>query len=242
MIGRLRNLALPAHLRALVSEHENTLRRLLRGGFDDLTLDERRTRAELVIRISARASVALAGAPIPFLELPVHAAMVGAIGKIYGKDMSGSKILLQLAASMGGGLAVRQLLRLIPVGGSLSMLARVHAATWALGKAAQLYFEQRSGEPGGFERGDFGHSGLERLPIEHRNIENGELQPVDSTGEHPLRRMFEDTLRKNQVTAQRHMGNINFESRLSELENLRKQGLITASEFRTKRGKLLDQL
>ncbi|MBI3993907.1 MAG: hypothetical protein HY342_11590 [Candidatus Lambdaproteobacteria bacterium] len=130
--------------RASVGAYEDTLRRLLRGSFDELTPRERRERADAVVRVCANASTLLAAAPVPFLELPVHAAMVQALGKIYGVPGAGRTALLRVAASLGGGLTLRCLLRFVPLGGTLPLVGRVYAATWALGRAAQLYFERQT--------------------------------------------------------------------------------------------------
>ena len=129
--------------RAQIGAHEDTLRRLLRGSFDDLTPQQRRVRADAVVRLCTNTSTLLAAAPLPFLELPVHAAMVQALGKIYGVSGAGRTAFLRVAASLGGGLALRNLLRFVPAGGALSVVARVHAATWSLGRAAQFYFERQ---------------------------------------------------------------------------------------------------
>lgn len=136
---------LPRMVQAQLRAHEDTLRRLVTGNFDDLSIEARRQRVEEIIRLSATAALGLAAAPVPFLEVPVQAAMVRSIAKVYGATASGRKVMLQLGAAMGGGLVLRQLLRLVPFAGSASLMSRVYGATWALGRVAALYYEQEGG-------------------------------------------------------------------------------------------------
>ncbi len=82
---------------------------------------------------------------MPLLELPVQAAMVGAVAKVHGVPGGGRKLLLQVGAALGGGLVIRQALRLIPVAGGISQMSRIYATTWALGQAANLYCERGAG-------------------------------------------------------------------------------------------------
>jgi uncharacterized protein (DUF697 family) len=126
--------------------YDDTVRRLLKGSFSDLGLQARQARIEQIIRASAAAAAALAAAPVPLLELPVLMAMVQAIAKVHGVERPGRTIFLHLVAALGGGLALRQVLRLLPLAGSVSVVSRVYGAAWALGRAADLYFS-RSGGP-----------------------------------------------------------------------------------------------
>ncbi len=145
MILKLPPNALPAGIRQKINLFDNTLRRLLRGDFDDLPDADRHERGLMVIGLCADAATALAAMPVPFLELPVHAAMVGAIGKIHGHAPFDKKGLKRIMASIGGGVALRQLTRLAPFGGQIPYAVRVHGTTWTLGLAAQNYFERRGG-------------------------------------------------------------------------------------------------
>lgn len=139
---------------ALLQDFHDTLRRLLRGGFADLSEIERRDRVEQIIGLSAMASMAMATTPVPFLELPVQAAMVRAIARVHGYDKSGRQVLLELGAALGGGLVLRQVFRLLPVVGPLPLLSRIYGATYALGRVAHVYYA----------------SGLEARPDELRQL------------------------------------------------------------------------
>lgn len=128
--------------------YQDTLTRLLKGGFADIPPEERREKTDQIIRASAAAAMAMGATPVPFLEMPVIAAMVRAIGKVYGVDTISKKAMLEIAAAMGGGLLVRQAFRLIPFVGAMAGVSRVYATTWAVGRAAQFYFSGGQDMPG----------------------------------------------------------------------------------------------
>jgi uncharacterized protein (DUF697 family) len=125
---------------ALWLDFEDTLRRLLRGDFADLSEAQRRERVEQIVGLSAMAAMAMAAAPVPFLELPVQAAMVRAVARVHGHHKTGRAILWELGAALGGGLVLRQAMRLLPIVGPLPHLSRIYGATWALGRVAQTYY------------------------------------------------------------------------------------------------------
>jgi uncharacterized protein (DUF697 family) len=143
-LGRLKTWG-QAHLRpllreALLQDFRDTLRRLLRGNFADLSESERRERVEQIIGLSAMAAMAVAATPVPFLELPVQAAMVRAIARVHGYDRSGRQVLFELGAALGGALVLRQVFRLLPLVGPLPFLSRIYGATYALGRVAHVYY------------------------------------------------------------------------------------------------------
>lgn len=135
---------MPLFREALWQDFDDTLRRLLRGDFHDLTDGERRARVEQIIGLSASASMAMAAAPVPLLELPVQAAMVAAVARVHGQRRSGRRALWEVGAALGGGMVLRQALRLLPFVGPLPVLSRVYGATWALGRAAQAYYQAQA--------------------------------------------------------------------------------------------------
>lgn len=121
-------------------EYQDTLRRLLKGDFEDLGSSEKELRVEQIISLSSTAAMATASVPVPFLEMPVQVAMVQAIAKVHGVKKPGKQVLLRLAVTAGGGLLLRQLLRLVPGAGALPLFSRIYGATWALGRASNLFF------------------------------------------------------------------------------------------------------
>ncbi len=120
--------------------YEDTLKRLVSGDFSDLSPEEREKKTEQIIQASAVAAMAMAAVPLPLLEMPVLAAMVRAIGKVHGSQAEGKKVMLEIAAAVGGGLVLRQAMRFIPFVGGMANVSRIYGTTWALGRTAQFYF------------------------------------------------------------------------------------------------------
>jgi uncharacterized protein (DUF697 family) len=92
---------------------------------------------------------ATAGAyPIPWVDLLVlpgiQTRMIYDLARLYGQPLSATRFM-ELAASLGAGVAFRQAIRevvkLIPVVGSLAGGALAGASTFALGKAFCFYYE-----------------------------------------------------------------------------------------------------
>ncbi|MDH4248740.1 MAG: SHOCT domain-containing protein [Deltaproteobacteria bacterium] len=135
------------HSDLALREHQDTLRRLLSGDFSGLTPQQRQHRVEQIISASAMAAMGLAVVPIPFLELPVLAAMVQAIARVHGVKAPARRVLWRLLASLGGGLALRQGLRFIPLAGSLPLVSRVYGTTWALGHTANILYASEAALP-----------------------------------------------------------------------------------------------
>ena len=93
---------------------------------------------------------ATAGAvPVPFLDLllvpAVQAQMIRELAKVYGQPATAARFL-ELAASLGIGLAARQaareVVKFIPFVGSAAGAAMAWASTYALGRAYCEYFHQ----------------------------------------------------------------------------------------------------
>jgi len=183
-LGRLKDWS-RAHLQPLLREalwqdFEDTLRRLLRGSFADLSEGERRDRVEQIVGLSSMAAMAMAATPVPFLELPVQAAMVRAIARVHGYEKSGRQVLWELGAALGGGLVMRQVLRLLPVVGPLPYLSRIYGATYALGRVAHVYYA----------------AGIEPQPEELRHLFHRTAEAQTREEAHQLRRDdVESTLR-----------------------------------------------
>ncbi len=101
--------------------------------------------------IAAYASLAAtAGAiPIPFLDLlilpAIQSRMVFHLAKIYGQELNAARFL-ELAGSLGMGLlarqAVREVMKLIPIFGSVVGATLAGASTFALGRAFCFYYEE----------------------------------------------------------------------------------------------------
>lgn len=122
-------------------QYRDTLNRLIQGDFSGLTPEQRRDKAEQVVQMGATAAMVLAALPVPFLDLPVQAAMVRAVAKVHGVRSSEPQLLWKLAVALGLGFTIREGLRFVPWAGSLTRLSRAYGAAWALGQTADLYFE-----------------------------------------------------------------------------------------------------
>jgi uncharacterized protein (DUF697 family) len=214
--GDLKAWAVP-RLRAIVEEsglqgHQDTLDRLLQGSFADLTPAARAERVEEIIRTSAMAAMGMASMPVPFLDIPVLVAMVSAIGRVHGLNQGDNKLYLQVVGTLGGGLAVRQILRMVPFGSQL-YLSQIYGATWALG-----------------------------LTANHICATGGTPQPnqVRALFEETLRRKAEE--HQKRAKTQPAKAPLGPEARLLELQGLREKNLISQDEYDRKRAEILAQV
>lgn len=94
----------------------------------------------------------LAAVPLPFATMPVLTALqitlVTFLGRLYGQTLNPSQAGGVVSAIAGGFLAQaigQQLLKFIPVFGSIVAASWATAYTWALGEAACLYFGELMG-------------------------------------------------------------------------------------------------
>lgn len=208
----------------LLRDYEDTLRRLVRGDFADLTLQERREKVEQVLRASAGAAMATGSAPVPFLELPVQWAMVRAIARIHGVKRPGKALLWELVGALGGGLFLRQVMRLLPLGGALPHLSRIYGATWALGRVAEAYFER-----GAIAAGRGSHLAIDdELHSDDEAVRNAALQ-----------NLFRNTAEDRTRDQSRRFNQGDLEARLHELDDLRNRSVLTHDEYRRKRAQLI---
>ncbi len=88
-----------------------------------------------------------AAVPLPFATMPVltalQASMVGLLGKLYGQTLSPSQAGGVVSSIAGGFLAQaigRELVKFIPIFGSVVAASWAAAYTWALGESACVYF------------------------------------------------------------------------------------------------------
>lgn len=93
---------------------------------------------------------ALAGAaaafPIPYLDIPivtaVQGAMVHEIAKVYDVPSEASIVMSAAGSALVSRLALRELLKVIPVIGGAASVASASASTLALGRACCFYFAE----------------------------------------------------------------------------------------------------
>ncbi|NET61240.1 MAG: hypothetical protein F6K47_35465 [Symploca sp. SIO2E6] len=89
----------------------------------------------------------LAAVPLPFATMPVlttlQVSMIGLLGQLYGQRLTPSQAGGVVSAIAGGFLAQavgRELIKFIPVFGSVVAASWAAAYTWALGEGACVYF------------------------------------------------------------------------------------------------------
>ncbi|AWN23423.1 hypothetical protein DKM44_09440 [Deinococcus irradiatisoli] len=122
----------------------------------DIDADKtREENGEEVIRSAALLAGAVAVEPLPFADLllitPLQLKMVLHIGKIHGFDISverAREIVQELGATIAYGMLARQVMRglaklALPVVGGLITAPAVYGWTYALGRLAERYFEQK---------------------------------------------------------------------------------------------------
>jgi uncharacterized protein (DUF697 family) len=92
-------------------------------------------------------AAALEAVPLPFASLPVLTAlqvsMVGLLGRLYGQTLTPSQAGGVVSAIASGFLARavgRELIKFIPIMGSVIAASWAAAYTWALGEGACVYF------------------------------------------------------------------------------------------------------
>lgn len=180
----------------VLRDYEDTLRRLLIGGFGDLSPQARRDKVEQIISISAMAAMATASAPIPFLELPVQLAMVRAIAKVNGVERPGRKVLWELVGALGGGLFLRQVLKMVPLAGSLPYLSRIYGATFGLGRVAHAYFSKEIPENADDLRRMFSETARKTTTEQSERMARGDLEAQ--------LRYLDDLLARRVVTPEEH--------------------------------------
>lgn len=176
--------------------YEDTLRRLLKGDFAGLPPEARREKTDQIIKASAMAAMAMGAVPVPLLEMPVLAAMVRAIGKVHGVESPGKKVMLEIAAAVGGGMVLRQAMRLVPFVGGLAGASGIYANTWAVGRVAEFYFSRGQSASGEEMRRVF------RETMEEKSHE-GEQRADPADLERRLRAL-DDLRKKNLIDEQEY--------------------------------------
>ena len=215
-------------LRALVDEsgiraHQDTLDRLLKGNFADLSPEQKEQRVEEIIQVSAGTAVGMAAVPIPFLDLPVLIAMVGAIGRVYGLNQKDNKLWMQVLGALGGGAALRQVLRMVPFGNQL-YLSQIYGATWALGKTAAMFCQRNAAPTAGQLKRIFEET-LRRKAQEHQKRNGGSPAAAAPS-----------------VASSAAAARPSPEARLRQLAALWEKNLISQAEYDLKRAEILAQL
>ena len=144
-----------------MSKFEEVKQKLLMEyeALEDESINEQE-RVSKVILVTAAICAGIAVQPIPFADIailtPIQAFMAMKIGKIKGFEFSqerAKEIVIELGGVVGMGFAAQQtVLTLYKIGlpfvGGLFTIPLVFGLTYAMGKVAEYYFDQRrAGEP-----------------------------------------------------------------------------------------------
>jgi uncharacterized protein (DUF697 family) len=130
-----------------MSELRNALRAIGKGKLDEATPEAKDASVDAVIYSSSTAAGVAALQPVPFLDLvvliPIHVAMVEAIGRVRGYRLD-KKSILEIVKSGRRSLLVGQAAvavpKLVPVFGWALSAASAQALTYAMGRMADYYF------------------------------------------------------------------------------------------------------
>lgn len=131
----------------------STLKPAARGPARKLSPNERVAVAKDLVQMSAFAAATVTYAPVPMVDFvaitPIQAAMVMAVGRVYGREMTfkeATHVLIELASVCGAGLVARQIWTtaskfLLPGLGGILAGPYTFAVTFAMGRTAMKYFE-----------------------------------------------------------------------------------------------------
>jgi uncharacterized protein (DUF697 family) len=130
-----------------MSELLSALRAIREGKLDDASPEEKDASVDAVVYSSSTAAGVVALQPVPFLDLvvllPIHVAMVQAIGRVRGYRLD-KKSILEILNSWRHSLLVEQAAvtvpKLVPVFGWAFSAASAQALTYVMGRLADYYF------------------------------------------------------------------------------------------------------
>jgi uncharacterized protein (DUF697 family) len=130
----------------------DTLRRVMDGGYDDASQQERDDAVREVIQVCSVAAGAVAFQPFPFLDTllvsPIQIGMVQAIGRIHGHALD-KKTVLEVLSTFGASLlaqnAIMAASKFIPGFGWVVSISMAYALTYAVGEVSDAYFRSGRG-------------------------------------------------------------------------------------------------
>jgi uncharacterized protein (DUF697 family) len=150
-VGDLEVAALPQSLRGFLDDLSDAIKTIISGlDLSQATLAEKRAAADKISHLAATACVALALQPIPIADVllitPIQIILVQSIGRIYGVPLS-AKTAFEIATNIGLGVLLQQIfISMVKIGmplmGGLLVSSYVYAATYYMGRVAQVYFEK----------------------------------------------------------------------------------------------------
>ncbi|MBI2570784.1 MAG: DUF697 domain-containing protein [Candidatus Schekmanbacteria bacterium] len=132
--------------------HMDTINRVMHGGYDNASDEERVAAVRDMIEVCSTAAAAVAIQPIPLVDIalisPIQIAMVQAVGRIHGHRLD-RKAVLEMLSTFGASLVAQNAImaasKLIPFLGWLISASVAYALTYAVGEVSDHYFRSGRG-------------------------------------------------------------------------------------------------
>lgn len=194
------------------ANYSETIQRVMSGGYDSATEEERTKAVRELIQVCSIASGAVAIQPIPLVDsvliTPIQIAMVQAIGRVRGYDLD-KKSIVEILGTFGASLLAQNLMiaaaKFVPFAGWVMGVAMAYALTYAVGEVSDHYFRTGRG-----------------------------------TSADELRSKFEETYdQKRREKQAQHKENQTLKQKLEQLTEAFRSGLLTEEEFARKKEELL---
>jgi uncharacterized protein (DUF697 family) len=195
-----------------MASYLDTLKRVMEGGYDSASAEEKTQAVRDMIQVCSLAAGAVAIQPIPFADIalisPIQIGLVQAIGRIHGQHLD-RKSVLEILSTFGASIVAQNVImaaaKFIPFLGWAVGPSMAYALTYAVGEVSDHYF--RSG------RG---------------------VSPQD------LKSMFDKVYRAKRAEKETAAkGNESLKDKLEQLKEAFASGLITEAEFNAKKEELL---
>lgn len=194
------------------ANYSETIQRVMSGGYDSATEEERTKAVRELIQVCSIASGAVAIQPIPLVDsvliTPIQIAMVQAIGRVRGYDLD-KKSIVEILGTFGASLLAQNLMiaaaKFVPFAGWVMGVAMAYALTYAVGEVSDHYFRTGRG-----------------------------------TSADELRSKFKETYdQKRREKQAQHKENQTLKQKLEQLTEAFRSGLLTEEEFARKKEELL---
>lgn len=194
------------------ANYSETIQRVMSGGYDSATEEERTKAVRELIQVCSIASGAVAIQPIPLVDsvliTPIQIAMVQAIGRVRGYDLD-KKSIVEILGTFGASLLAQNLMiaaaKFVPFAGWVMGVAMAYALTYAVGEVSDHYFRTGRG-----------------------------------TSADELRSKFKETYdQKRREKQAQHKENQTLKQKLEQLTEAFRSGLLTEEEFGRKKEELL---
>ncbi len=194
------------------ANYSETIQKVMSGGYDSATEEERTQAVRELIQVCSIASGAVAIQPIPLVDsvliTPIQIAMVQAIGRVRGYNLD-KKSIVEILGTFGASLLAQNLIlaaaKFVPFAGWVMGVAMAYALTYAVGEVSDHYFRTGRG-----------------------------------TSADELRAKFKETYdQKRREKQAQHKENQTLKQKLEQLTEAFKSGLLTEEEFGRKKEDLL---